>query len=81
MKMDFLRQFHLQELDCEQILGYLFSAFHARRLCTAVLQRKQITAKIKKKGIGVLPAPSIHQVKAPQEDMSRDLHMKRRFHL
>ena len=76
--MDFLRQCHSQEVDCQQILGCLFGAFHARRLCTAVLQRKHITAKIEKDEIGVLPVPSIHQVKAPEEETSRDLRMKRR---
>ena len=76
--MDFLRQCHSQEVDCQQILGCLFGAFRARRLCTAVLQRKHITAKIKKDEIGVLTVPSIHQVKAPDEETSRDLRMKRR---
>ena len=44
-------------------------------------KENRLQQRLKKKGIGVLPAPSIHQVKAPQEDVSRDLHMKRRFHL
>ena len=37
-----------RKMDCQQILGCMFGAFRARRLCTAVLQRKHITAKIKK---------------------------------
>ena len=34
--------------------------------------------RLKKDEIGVLPVPSIHQVKAPEEETSRDLRMKRR---